>query len=108
MRIACSVGPTRSSAARSRAVDCAVADGERVAAVANLVLRAGASGALERYLEVHVLERETALHGESTQVLFVRRVRDDARFPSGWDLSQQIARDVVAATAALREETAAR
>jgi len=86
----------------------AVADGERVAAVANLVLRAGASGALERYLEVHVLERETALHGESTQVLFVRRVRDDARFPSGWDLSQQIARDVVAATAALREETAAR
>lgn len=85
----------------------AVAEGERVGAVANLVLRADASGALQRYLEVHLLERETTLHGESTQVLFVRRVRDDARFPSGRELAQQIARDAVAATAALREETAA-
>jgi FAD synthase len=42
------------------------------------------------------------------QAFFVRRVRDEMRFPSGWELSQQIARDVVATTAALREETAPR
>jgi riboflavin kinase/FMN adenylyltransferase len=86
----------------------AVVEGERVGAVANLALSAGASGAVERHLELHFLERETALRGESVQAFFVRRVRDEMRFPSSWELSQQIARDVVAATAALREETAPR
>ncbi len=83
-------------------------DGERVGAVANLVLSPGASGTLERHLEVHFLERETALHGTSVRVWFARRVRDDMRFPSGRELSRQIARDVAAATAALHEETAPR
>jgi riboflavin kinase/FMN adenylyltransferase len=86
----------------------AVVEGERVGAVANLALSVGASGAVERHLEVHFLEHETALRAASVQVLFVRRVRDEMRFPSGWELSQRIARDVVEATAALREETAPR
>jgi riboflavin kinase / FMN adenylyltransferase len=86
----------------------AVLNGERVGAVANAVLTTTANGALERHLEVHLLEHETAPHGESMQVLFVRRVRDEMRFASGWELARQIGRDVVAARVALGEDAAAR
>jgi riboflavin kinase/FMN adenylyltransferase len=86
----------------------AIVDGERVGAVANLAVFASASGGLERHLDVHVLDSERTLRGESVEVSFVRRVRDELRFASGWELSQQIARDVVAAKAALGEETAPR
>jgi riboflavin kinase / FMN adenylyltransferase len=86
----------------------AVVGGELVDAVANLTIVAGASGALERHLEVHFLEREQPVRPKSMPVLFVSRLRDDLRFASGWELSQQIARDVIAATAALREETTTR
>ena len=79
-------------------------DGQRVGAIANLVLRAGVGRALEWHLEVHLLDGETALHGESARVFFIRRLRDEMRFPSGWELSQQIGRDVVAARAVLHED----
>ena len=84
----------------------AVVDGKRVGAVANLALFVGASGGLERHLDVHVLEPDEPLRGGSVEVLFVRRVRDELRFASGWELAQQITRDVAAAKDALREETA--
>jgi riboflavin kinase/FMN adenylyltransferase len=76
---------------------------ERVPAVANLSLRATGGGGIARHLEIHLLDRETVLRDDAVEISFARRLRDELRFPSGYELSQQIARDIVAARAALEE-----
>ena len=74
---------------------------ERVPAVANLSLWATTGGGIARHLEIHLLDRETVLRDDAVEISFARRLRDELRFPSGYDLSRQIARDIVDARAAL-------
>ena len=76
---------------------------ERVPAVANLSMSAMISGDIARRFEVHFLDRETVLQAAEVQISFARRLRDELRFPSGHELSRQIARDIMEARSALRE-----
>jgi riboflavin kinase/FMN adenylyltransferase len=48
-------------------------------------------------VEVHLLDFEGDLYGEHVEVEFVRRLRDEARFPDLDALRTQIARDVAEA-----------
>lgn len=57
----------------------------------------------ERLMEVHLLDERRELYGESIEVEFVQRLRGDVKFPSGADLSRQIAMDVERAKAILLE-----
>ena len=54
-------------------------------------------GAGERILEVHALDRELALYGESIHVHFIQWIRGDAKFESSQDLAKQIHDDVIQA-----------
>jgi riboflavin kinase/FMN adenylyltransferase len=47
--------------------------------------------------EVHLLEFDGDLYGEELEVTFVRRLRDEQKFPSREALHEQIARDISAA-----------
>jgi riboflavin kinase/FMN adenylyltransferase len=64
----------------------------------------------ERLLEVHLLDLDQELYGESVTVLFVERIRGDMQFSGNEALSRQISLDVERARALLRRhhETAVR
>jgi len=61
----------------------------------------------ERLMEVHLLNEQQDLYGESIEVQFLQRLRGDTKFPSGADLSRQIAVDVERAKAILQEHRSA-
>lgn len=61
----------------------------------------------ERLMEVHLLDTRQDLYGESIEVQFLQRLRGDTKFPSGADLSRQIAMDVERAKAILQEHRSA-
>jgi riboflavin kinase/FMN adenylyltransferase len=63
--------------------------------VANLGVRPTVEAAGERALEVHLLDAECDLYGESLEVAFARKIRDEQKFGSLEELKAQIARDVV-------------
>jgi riboflavin kinase/FMN adenylyltransferase len=63
--------------------------------VANLGVRPTVETAGERTLEVHLLDAQCDLYGESLEVAFMRRIRDEQKFASVEELKAQIARDVV-------------
>jgi riboflavin kinase / FMN adenylyltransferase len=65
--------------------------------VANLGVRPTIESAGERVLEVHLLDADCDLYGESLEVAFVKKMRDEQKFGSLDDLKAQIARDVEAA-----------
>jgi riboflavin kinase/FMN adenylyltransferase len=65
--------------------------------VANLGVRPTVEAHAERSLEVHLLDADCDLYGESLEVAFVKRLRDEQKFGSVDELKQQIARDVAAA-----------
>lgn len=54
-----------------------------------------------RTLEAHLLDTDAELYGTRVTLGFVRRLRDDRRFPGSRELSAQIARDVEAVRATL-------
>jgi riboflavin kinase/FMN adenylyltransferase len=54
-----------------------------------------------RTLEAHLLDTDAELYGTRVTLGFVRRLRDDRRFPGSPELSAQIARDVEAVRATL-------
>jgi riboflavin kinase / FMN adenylyltransferase len=58
-------------------------------------------GAGERVLETHLLDQDQDLYGQSITVEFVQLLRRDTQFADAEALSQQIARDVESARAAL-------
>jgi riboflavin kinase/FMN adenylyltransferase len=67
--------------------------GDRVAAAASLGVRP-TFGAGERRLEAFLLDWSGELYGDRVGIEFVRRLRDELRFASAAELSQQIAKDV--------------
>lgn len=73
-----------------------------VAAAASLGVRPTFGGG-DRTLEAYLLDWEGDLYGDRIEAAFIKRIRDELRFASAADLSAQIARDVEATRAALRE-----
>ena len=74
---------------------------KEVPAVASVGLRPRASGA-DRTLEAFLLEPAGRPSDDAIQAVFVERIRDEVRFATPLELSEQIARDIEAARRALR------
>lgn len=74
---------------------------QRVAAAASLGVRP-TFGSGDRTLEAYLLDWEGDVYGDEIEAAFVKRLRDELRFASAAELSEQIARDVEATRAALR------
>jgi riboflavin kinase/FMN adenylyltransferase len=79
-----------------------IREGETAAGVANLGSRPtfDAAGGPPR-LEVHLLDFAGDLYGQTLEVSFVARIREERRFETAAELEAQIAADVAAARAAL-------
>lgn len=75
---------------------------EEVAAAASLGVRPTFGGG-DRTLEAYLLDWEGDVYGDRIEAAFVKRLRDELRFATAAELSAQIARDVEATRAALRE-----
>jgi riboflavin kinase / FMN adenylyltransferase len=76
---------------------------ERVTAAASLGVRPTFGGGGERTLEAYLLDWEGDVYGDMIEAAFVKRLRDELRFASAAELSEQIARDVEATRTALRK-----
>ena len=72
-----------------------------VAAAASLGVRPTFGGG-DRTLEAYLLDWEGDVYGETLEAAFIKRLRDELRFASASELSEQIARDVEDTRAALR------
>ena len=70
-------------------------------AVTNVGMRPTFSGETMS-VETHIIDFEGNLYGETLRVLFVKRLRDEIRFPSGEALACQISQDVERAKEVLR------
>ncbi len=68
--------------------------GSWLGGVANVGIRPTVTGSHDRILEVHVFDFEGECYGEDMEVLFVRRIRDERKFPSLEALRDQICSDV--------------
>jgi riboflavin kinase/FMN adenylyltransferase len=75
---------------------------EEVAAAASLGVRPTFGGG-DRTLEAYLLDWKGDVYGDTIEAAFVKRLRDELRFASADELTQQIARDVEATRAALRD-----
>jgi len=75
---------------------------EEVAAAASLGVRP-TFGSGDRTLEAYLLDWEGNVYGDKIEAAFVKRLRDELRFASAAELSEQIARDVEATRAAVRD-----
>lgn len=75
---------------------------QQVAAAASLGVRPTFGGG-ERTLEAYLLDWKGDVYGDTIEAAFVKRLRDELRFASAAELTEQIARDVDATRAALRE-----
>ena len=80
----------------------ATVNGQRVPAAASLGIRPTFGGG-DRVLEAYLLDWSGDVYGDSVEAAFVKRLRDELRFASADELSAQIARDVEATRAALRD-----
>ncbi len=75
---------------------------EQVAAAASLGVRP-TFGSGDRTLEAYLLDWRRDVYGDDIEAAFVKRLRDELRFASAAELTEQIARDVEATRAALDE-----
>jgi len=75
---------------------------EEVAAAASLGVRP-TFGSGDRTLEAFLLDWKGDVYGDTIEAAFVKRLRDELRFASAEELTEQIARDVEATRAALRD-----
>lgn len=75
---------------------------EEVAAAASLGVRPTFGGG-DRTLEAYLLDWEGDAYGAKIEAAFVKRLRDELRFANAEELTEQIARDVEATRAALRD-----
>ena len=82
--------------ARGVYVVSATIDGAEHPAVANVGVRPTFDGSVE-LVEVHILDFDRDLYGSTMRVRFLARLRDERRFESVADLTDQIGRDIAAA-----------
>jgi len=75
---------------------------EQVAAAASLGVRP-TFGSGDRTLEAYLLDWRRDVYGDDIEAAFVKRLRDELRFASAAELTEQIARDVEATRSALDE-----
>lgn len=75
---------------------------EQVAAAASLGVRP-TFGSGDRTLEAYLLDWKGDVYGDTIEAAFVKRLRDELRFASALELTDQIARDVEATRTALRD-----
>lgn len=73
-------------------------EGEVFAAVTNVGSNPTVAGQ-QRTVETHLLEVKAELYDRELEVAFLKRMRDERRFPTLADLKFQIGRDALAATA---------
>jgi riboflavin kinase/FMN adenylyltransferase len=66
--------------------------------VTNVGVRPTFGGTMQT-VETHLMDFDAELYGERADVRFLARLRDEMRFPSAVELSDQIGRDLAAATA---------
>jgi riboflavin kinase/FMN adenylyltransferase len=78
----------------------ATVNGQRVAAAASLGIRPTFGGG-DRVLEAYLLDWSGDAYGDAVEAAFVKRLRDELRFSSAAELSDQIARDVAETRRAL-------
>jgi riboflavin kinase / FMN adenylyltransferase len=57
-----------------------------------------------RSIEVHILDFQDDIYGESLEILFIERIRDEVRFEGPETLIAQIGRDIARAREILRKE----
>jgi len=76
-----------------------------VAAAASLGVRPTFGGG-DRTLEAYLLDWSGEVYGDRIEAAFVKRLRDELRFANAAELSAQIARDIEATRAALRDRAA--
>jgi riboflavin kinase/FMN adenylyltransferase len=82
----------------------ATVNGQRVPAAASLGVRPTFGGG-DRVLEAFLLDWKGDAYGDTIEAAFVKRLRDELRFASAAELSEQIARDVEATREALRNRS---
>ena len=82
----------------------ATVNGQRVPAAASLGVRPTFGGG-DRVLEAFLLDWEGDAYGDRIEAAFVKRLRDELRFASAAELSEQIGRDVEATREALRNRS---
>jgi riboflavin kinase/FMN adenylyltransferase len=75
---------------------------EEVVAAASLGVRPTFGGG-DRTLEAYLLDWKGDVYGDTIEAAFVKRLRDELRFASAEELTDQIARDVEDTRAALRD-----
>ena len=76
-------------------VSATLANGKIINGVGNLGVRPTVEGAeAKRMLEVHLLDFEQDIYGETMEVKFLQYIRSEQKFSSIEDLSKQIQRDV--------------
>ena len=83
----------------------ATVNGERVRAAASLGVRPTFGPGGDRVLEAFLLDWKGDAYGDTIEAAFVKRLRDELRFASAAELSEQIARDVQATREALRNRS---
>lgn len=89
--------PDRTPLVRTGVYACGVSiDGERRQAVVNVGVRP-TFGVNVLGIEAHVLDFEADLYGKRIRIDFLRRLRDETRFPSVDALRAQIAADIASA-----------
>lgn len=79
----------------------ATVNSRRVAAAASLGVRPTFGGG-DRVLEAYLLDWSGDAYGDAVEATFVKRLRDELRFASAAELSDQISRDVAETRKALR------
>ena len=74
----------------------AVWDGHAHAAVCNVGVRPTLDAGRQVWIEAHVLDFEGDLYGKSLRIDFLEKIRDEKRFASLEELSEQIRKDCAA------------
>jgi len=69
-------------------------DAKEMAAAVNIGTSPTVKNGLERSVEVHILDFNEELYGSQLEVVFVKKLRDEKKFPDRETLRQQVVRDI--------------